>query len=45
MVLHGNSPLGYFNTVVRWYSDDPKDFVKPLLDNGQPPDDKLKVVL
>ena len=45
MVLHGNSPLGYFNVIVRWYAEDPKDFVKPLLDNGQVPDDKLEAVL
>ena len=44
-VLHGNAPLGYFNTVVRWYADDPDGFVKPLSTNGQVPNDKLKAVL
>ena len=44
-VLHGNAPLGYFNTVVRWYADDPDGFVKPSSINGQVPNDKLKAVL
>ena len=44
-VLHRNAPLGYFNTVVRWYADDPDGFVKPLSTNGQIPNDKLKAVL
>ena len=44
-VLHGNAPLGYFNTVVRWYADDPDGFVKPSSINGQVPNDKLKTVL
>ena len=44
-VLHGNAPLGYFNTVVRWYADDPDGFVKTSSIDGQVPNDKLKAVL
>ena len=27
--FHTNSALGYFNSVVRWYSEDPSGFIKP----------------
>ena len=45
MVLHGNSPLGYFNTVVRWYADDPKDFIQMPDEENAEPTDKLQSVL
>ena len=32
--FHTNSALGYFNSVVRWYSGDPDDFIKPKRIDG-----------
>ena len=43
--FHTNSALGYFNSVVRWYSEDPDSFIKPKLDDGTQPEDKLEVSL
>ncbi len=43
--FHANSALGYFNSVVRWYSDSPDDFIKPKRSDGTQPEDKLEVAL
>ena len=43
--FHTNSALGYFNSVVRWYSEDPDDFIKPKQSDGTQPEDKLERVL
>ena len=43
--FHTNSALGYFNSVVRWYSEDPSDFIKPKRSDGTQPEDKLEVSL
>ena len=32
--FHTNSALGYFNSVVRWYSEDPDNFIKSKRSNG-----------
>ena len=32
--FHTNSALGYFNSVVRWYSEDPSGFIKPKRSDG-----------
>ena len=32
--FHTNSALGYFNSVVRWYSEDPDGFIKPKQRDG-----------
>ena len=43
--FHTNSALGYFNSVVRWYSEDPNDFIKPKRSDGTQPEDKLEKAL
>ena len=43
--FHTNSALGYFNSVVRWYSEDPNNFIKPKRSDGTQPEDKLEVSL
>ena len=43
--FHTNSSLGYFNSVVRWYSESPNDFIKPKRSNGTQPEDKLEIAL
>ena len=43
--FHTNSALGYFNSVVRWYSEDPDNFIKPKQSDGTQPEDKLEVSL
>ncbi len=43
--FHTNSALGYFNSVVRWYSESPDDFIKPKRSDGTQPEDKLEVAL
>ena len=43
--FHTNSALGYFNSVVRWYSDSPDDFIKPKHSDGTQPEDKLEKTL
>ena len=43
--FHTNSALGYFNSVVRWYSDSPDDFIKPKHSDGTQPEDKLEISL
>ena len=43
--FHTNSALGYFNSVVRWYSEDPSGFIKPKQSNGTQPEDKLEMSL
>ena len=43
--FHTNSALGYFNSVVRWYSESPDDFIKPKRSNGTQPEDKLERAL
>ena len=42
--FHTNSALGYFNSVVRWYSESPDDFIKPKRSDGIQPEDKLENV-
>ena len=43
--FHTNSALGYFNSVVRWYSEDPDNFIKPKRSDGTQPEDKLERAL
>ena len=43
--FHTNSALGYFNSVVRWYSESPDDFIKPKRSDGTQPEDKLEKAL
>ena len=43
--FHTNSALGYFNSVVRWYSEDPDNFIKPKRSDGTQPEDKLEMSL
>ena len=43
--FHTNSALGYFNSVVRWYSEDPDNFIKPKRSDGTQPEDKLETSL
>ena len=43
--FHTNSALGYFNSVVRWYSESPDDFIKPKRSDGTQPEDKLETSL
>ena len=43
--FHTNSALGYFNSVVRWYSEDPSSFIKPKRSDGTQPEDKLERAL
>ena len=43
--FHTNSALGYFNSVVRWYSEDPDNFIKPKNADGSQPEDKLEMSL
>ena len=43
--FHTNSALGYFNSVVRWYSEDPDGFIKPKRRDGTQPEDKLEKAL
>ena len=43
--FHTNSALGYFNSVVRWYSEDPSSFIKPKQSDGTQPEDKLEKAL
>ena len=43
--FHTNSALGYFNSVVRWYSEDPDNFIKPKRSDGTQPEDKLETTL
>ena len=43
--FHTNSALGYFNSVVRWYSEDPDNFIKPKQSDGTQPEDKLEMTL
>ncbi len=43
--FHTNSALGYFNSVVRWYSEDPEDFIKPKNADGSQPEDQLEMSL
>ena len=43
--FHANSALGYFNSVVRWYSEDPDNFIKPKHSDGTQPEDKLEISL
>ena len=43
--FHANSALGYFNSVVRWYSEDPDNFIKPKNKDGTQQEDKLEVSL
>ena len=43
--FHTNSALGYFNSVVRWYSENPNDFIKPKHSDGTQPEDKLEISL
>ena len=43
--FHTNSALGYFNSVVRWYSESPDSFIKPKNKDGSQPEDKLKKAL
>ncbi len=43
--FHTNSALGYFNSVVRWYSEDPDNFIKPKNADGSQPEDKLEKAL
>ena len=43
--FHTNSALGYFNSVVRWYSEDPDNFIKPKHSDGTQPEDKLEMSL
>ena len=43
--FHTNSALGYFNSIVRWYSEDPEDFIKSKHSDGAQPEDKLEKAL
>ena len=43
--FHTNSALGYFNSVVRWYSEDPSGFIKLKQSDGIQPEDKLETSL
>ena len=43
--FHTNSALGYFNSVVRWYSEDPDNFIKPKRSDGTQPEDRLERAL
>ena len=43
--FHTNSALGYFNSVVRWYSESPDNFIKPKRSDGTQPEDKLEISL
>ena len=43
--FHTNSALGYFNSVVRWYSKDPDNFIKPKRSDGTQPEDRLEMSL
>nr|DAH74094.1 MAG TPA: hypothetical protein [Caudoviricetes sp.] len=43
--FHANSALGYFNSVVRWYSEDPDNFIKPKRSDGTQPEDRLERAL
>ena len=43
--FHTNSALGYFNSVIRWYSESPDNFIKPKRSDGTQPEDKLEVSL
>ena len=43
--FHTNSALGYFNSVVRWYSESPDDFIEPKRSDGTQPEDKLEISL
>ena len=43
--FHTNSALGYFNSVIRWYSEDPDNFIKPKRSDGTQPEDKLEKAL
>ena len=43
--FHTNSALGYFNSVVRWYSEDPSGFIKPKRSDGTQPEDNLESAL
>ena len=43
--FHTNSALGYFNSVVRWYSEDPDNFIKPKNADGTQSEDKLERAL
>ena len=43
--FHTNSAFGYFNSVVRWYSEDPDNFIKPKNEDGSQPEDKLEKAL
>ena len=43
--FHTNSALGYFNSVVRWYSESPDNFIKPKQSDGTQPEDKLETTL
>ena len=43
--FHTNSALGYFNSVVRWYSESPDDFIKPKRSDGTQPEDNLERAL
>ncbi len=43
--FHTNSALGYFNSAVRWYSEDPDDFIEPKRSDGTQPEDKLEKAL
>ena len=43
--FHTNSALGYFNSVVRWYSESPDNFIKPKRSDGTQPEDKLEKAL
>ena len=43
--FHTNSAFGYFNSVVRWYSESPDNFIKPKRSDGTQPEDKLETTL
>ena len=43
--FHTNSALGYFNSVVRWYSEDPSGFIRLKRSDGTQPEDNLERAL